>query len=406
MEIYVHIPFCVKKCNYCDFLSAPADEAVRNLYVEALIKEIRQRANLFDAENKVVTSIYFGGGTPSILTARQIEKIIDEIRRGFSVNEDAEITIEVNPKTADEAKLRKLKEMGFNRLSIGMQSSHDSELKMLGRIHSFSDFEKCFHCARDAGFCNINVDIMTALPGQDEKKLAETLEKAVSFNPEHISAYSLIIEPGTVFYEKYGNIEGPVVGTSLERKLYWQSVDTLAKAGYRHYEISNFARSGFEGKHNMGYWLRTPYLGAGLGAASCICADAGRWLRTRNTDDLAEYLENPYGYSEKITLSRDDIIEETFFLGLRMGRGVDLEAFKERFKVSAESIYADVFGKLTEEGLIEIYNPGNDNVSCDFSEQKKDKREAASSSVSSSFVRLTRKGIDYGNYVFAQFLLQ
>lgn len=380
MEIYVHIPFCVKKCDYCDFLSAPADETVRSAYVNAIIREIRRRADLFEV-NERVTSIYFGGGTPSTLNEKQTENILCAIREEFHVDPDAEITIEVNPKTVDRTKLHFLKEFGFNRLSVGMQSSYDDELKMLGRIHTYDDFVEAYINARDAGFTNISVDVMTALPGQDEKKLEMTLKRVIGLNPEHISAYSLIIEPGTPFFEKYGETDGPLVGEELERKLYHLTVSMLKDAGYTHYEISNFAKKGFESRHNTGYWKRAPYLGVGLGASSCLESGSKGYdeERTRNETVLEKYLENPTSYSEYTPLTQEDIIEETFFLGLRMAQGVNLNDFNAKFGLSAREIYGEEIEKLVAGGL--IYDYGDR-------------------------ICLTDKGIDYGNYVFARFLIE
>lgn len=372
MEIYVHVPFCVKKCNYCDFLSAPADDITVSSYVNSLIREIRHKADLFEVKEEI-SSVYFGGGTPSVLNEKQIGAIIEALRDEFPLENCAEITIEVNPKTVDKGKLEFLKKTGFNRLSIGMQSTFDDELKMLGRIHTYDDFIETFTNARDAGFMNINVDVMTALPGQDEKKLNTTLKRVVGFNPEHISAYSLIIEPGTPFYEKYGDIEGPVVGEELERKLYWQTVSYLEQNGYSHYEISNFSKKGFESRHNCGYWTRVPYLGVGLGASSCLANE-----RTRNEKSLSKYLENPFGYCEVNELSQKDIIEEYFYLGLRMTKGVDLKRFSSEFGMDAKGLYKDTIKDLKENGLI--------------SEQ-------------GGCLALTDKGTDYGNYVFSRFLL-
>jgi len=375
MQIYIHIPFCERKCNYCDFLSYPADAGVREMYVNALIKEIRGRAGNIGREEKIMT-IYFGGGTPSVLSAKQLGDIFAAISQEYRVDPGAEITIEVNPKSADRDKLHFLRGNGFNRLSIGMQSIHRSELEMLGRIHSFDDFTECYINARDAGFKNVSVDIMTAIPGQTEQMLEATVSRVIDMNPEHISTYSLTIEPGTPFYEQFGDIEGPVVGQETERKLYWMTVDMLKAKGYRHYEISNFAKPGFESRHNSGYWKRNHYLGMGLGASSCLPSAQGD-ERCRNTTDMETYLANPMTREESGILSRKDMIEETMYLGLRMMEGVDTVAFEKQFGVTVRSIYADVIDDLAAQGL--VYE-------------------------GSSSLSLTDLGIDYGNHVFAQFL--
>ncbi len=374
MEIYVHIPFCEKKCNYCDFLSGPADPMVRQMYVNALCAEIAQRSKDIGKGEKI-TTVYFGGGTPSVLENVQIGVIMAALREHFNISKDAEITIEVNPKSARD-KLQFLNGLGFNRLSIGMQSVHRSELELLGRIHSFEEFDECFIDARDAGFTNISVDVMTAIPGQTEQMLSATLDKVLSYSPEHISAYSLTIERGTPFYEQFGDIEGPVVGEENERKLYWLTVDKLKAKGYKHYEISNFAKPGFESRHNTGYWNRVHYLGLGLGASSCLPAPEGD-ERSRNTTSLEAYLGNPLTKEESNVLTRQEMIEETMYLGLRMMDGVDTDAFERQFGVTVRSLYADVIDDLAAQGL--VYEGG-------------------------SSLSLTDLGIDYGNHVFAQFL--
>ena len=375
MQIYIHIPFCERKCNYCDFLSAPADPHVREMYVNALMREIRGRAGSVGRED-AITTIYIGGGTPSTLSAKQLGDIFATVSQEYRVAPDAEVTVEVNPKSADRDMLHFLRGIGFNRLSIGMQSMHRSELELLGRIHTPEDFEACFDNARRAGFKNISVDVMTAIPGQNEHVLEQTMQKVISLNPEHVSTYSLIIERGTPFFEQFGDVEGPVVGEETERKLYWMTVDMLKSNGYRHYEISNFAKPGYESVHNTGYWKRKYYLGMGLGASSCLPA-AGGDERCSNTKDLEKYLANPLTREESSILSRKDMIEETMYLGLRMMEGVDTDAFEKQFGVTVRSIYGDVIDDLVAQGLV---------------------YEGASS------LTLTDMGIDYGNYVFAKFL--
>ncbi|MBO4903758.1 MAG: radical SAM family heme chaperone HemW [Lachnospiraceae bacterium] len=374
MELYVHIPFCAKKCNYCDFLSGPADERVRQLYVDALIKEIEGHSRKI-GRNQPVSTVYFGGGTPSILDVSQLQEIFGAITANYSVKPDAEITIEVNPQSA-KGKLLEMRKTGFNRLSIGMQSIHKSELEYLGRIHSFDDFLECFIDARAAGFRNINVDIMTAIPGQTDRMLTETVDRVCETGCEHISAYSLMIEKGTPFYEQFGDTEGPVVGEETERRLYWMTVDMLKEHGYKHYEISNFAKPGYESRHNIGYWKRVPYLGVGLGASSCLeTADGDE--RSRNTTSLQTYLSDPFTKEESTVLSRKEMIEETVYLGLRMMDGVDTDDFEKRFGVTLRSLYSDVIDDLVAQGL--VYE-GSGSLS------------------------LSDLGIDYGNHVFAKFL--
>ena len=384
LELYIHIPFCIRKCNYCDFLSFACDDSKKEAYVRALIEQINRESLDVSRDCKVI-SIYFGGGTPSVLKGEWLVDIIQEIKSDFSLSDDCEITIEVNPGTVDMDKLHKLYNAGFNRISIGMQSADDDELRMLGRIHDFAEFESCYANARMAGFSNINVDVILALPGQDEAGLDRTLDKVVALDPEHISAYSLIIEEGTPFYEKYGDIEGPVIGEELERSLYWNCIHKLEKAGYKQYEISNCAKAGYESRHNSGYWTLTAYLGFGLGASSLITNGiflknlyGENEVRICNTPEFDEYLMDPCKKAEVTTLSSDESMEEYMFLGMRMRRGICEEDFERRFGVSVENVYAKIINNLICDGLVA--------------------RDAG-------WIKLTDKGVDYGNYVFSKFLL-
>ena len=374
LELYIHIPFCVRKCNYCDFLSGAYDDATKKNYVDALIKQIEEECRNY--QNRAVSTIYFGGGTPSVLNINDIERIMKLLDDNFIIKEDAEKTIEINPGTVELCKLEHLKQIGFNRASIGMQSANEDELKMLGRIHNLEQFDKCYVNLRSVGFENISVDIMTALPGQDVKKLDYTLDKVISLNPEHISAYSLIIEEGTKFFELYGEIDGPVVGEDMERELYWHCVNRLCKAGYKQYEISNFAKEGLQSRHNCGYWTGREYLGLGLGASSYVGSNGGM-NRIRNTSDMQKYLNDPLTKSEEVEVSVDDAIEEFAFLGLRMREGISKCDFYNRFNRNIDDIYSTVIEDLLGKGLLE---ENGDRI------------------------MLTNKGIDYGNYVFSCFL--
>lgn len=384
-ELYVHIPFCVKKCNYCDFLSFPADENTKQEYVNKLIEQIEHEAS--DIRNKnpkgKVRSIYFGGGTPSVLKVSQLAMIVEALYNAFDVSADSENTIEVNPGTVDYKALQGLRKAGFNRISIGMQSADANELHVLGRIHSYEQFEECYMNARKAGFTNVNVDVMLALPGQDEDALLRNLNALLRLSPrpEHISAYSLIVEEGTPFYEQYGDIEGPVVGQEIERTLYWKCNDVLLEKGYSHYEISNYSIPGFESRHNSGYWKRIMYVGFGLGAASLIrdCSSINnvKEYRIRNTSSLEEYLSDPLLKEEYIELSSDEAMDEYMFLGLRMAEGIDAYSFCKRYGVEPYDIYSKTINKYCKEGLL-IFD---------------DMR-----------VCLSKEGVDYGNYVFAGFL--
>lgn len=367
--IYVHIPFCVRKCNYCDFLSFPATEDVQENYVNSLCKQI-------DAtdEDRSVASVYFGGGTPSVLDPSEIRRILCKLDDRFFLSKDAEITIEVNPGTVTERHLSTYRSVGINRLSIGAQSCHDRELKLLGRIHTAADFFHTFRLARAEGFSNINVDIMTALPAQTEKTLQETLAMIAELDPEHISAYSLILEENTPFHKRFsGEDRFLLPDEKLERALYYMTRDFFVSRGYEHYEISNFAKPGFFSRHNVSYWKRSDYIGLGLGASSLKNGE-----RIKNTPDLNVYLEDPLSVEERTALTPKDCMEEFFFLGLRMMQGVSESDFYACFGVDAMSVYGNVIAKLCYQGLL--------------------RREAGR-------IFLTDNGVDYGNYVFSSFLL-
>ena len=384
--IYIHIPFCIRKCRYCDFLSFPVGISVQSDYVNKLCKQIEatqiRAAQTEEAQTDAshedceVASVYFGGGTPSVLPSDAIAKIMETVRMNFKGREDAEITIEVNPGTTDQEKFASYRRAGINRVSIGLQSADERELKLLGRIHSAHDFHLCFRQARAAGFENISCDIMTVLPEQNATVLAETLSVLLALRPEHISAYSLILEEGTPFYEQFhkeGQEGSSILPEEAERALYNQVRDTLVGAGYRQYEISNFALEGFESRHNSAYWTRQDYYGFGLGASSLV-----RGERRRNVADLNAYLADPCAVCERTVLSKQDAMEEFMFLGLRRLCGISDAEFEDKFRLPIEAVYGSVLDRLGTEGLLE----------------RRCGRTA-----------LSTKGIDYGNYVFASFLL-
>ena len=307
LSLYIHIPFCVRKCHYCDFLSAPCNEEIRREYVETLCTEIAQRAKRF--KDRKVDTIFFGGGTPSLLSAELFGKIMTVLRQEFQIFSEAEISVEVNPGTVDREKLEAYQKLGVNRLSIGLQSADNEELKTLGRIHTWETFEKTWNLVRELGFSNVNIDLMSALPGQTLESYERTLRKVLGLKPEHISAYSLIIEEGTKFYEWFGEEEDVAQVTEevqdsnlvdmvaafkakklpdeiTDRQMYEMTRDILEQYGYHRYEISNYALKGYECKHNVGYWKRKEYLGLGLGAASLVAN-----VRSSNVSELATYLE-------------------------------------------------------------------------------------------------------------------
>lgn len=373
LSVYIHVPFCVRKCYYCDFLSAPANAQTKKNYVDRLLTEIEQEAENY--RDFQVVSVFFGGGTPSILETKDTARIMSTIKACFCVSTDAEITSEINPGTADEEKLKEYKKMGFNRLSIGLQSTEEEELKKLGRIHDYRDFLVVYEAARKAGFENINVDVMAALPGQSVESYKRTLERVLSLSPEHISAYSLIVEEGTPFFEWYGEKGNPglLPEEETEREMYEVTEQILGGKGYHRYEISNYAKEGFECRHNTAYWVRQDYVGFGTGAASLIGRE-----RFQNKRNLSEYLEGDFTKEERQILTKEECMEEFMFLGLRLVRGVSKGEFFANFGVSLEQVYGKVLEKTEQMGL--LVN-GKERVF------------------------LTKKGLDVSNFVMAEFLL-
>ncbi len=398
LEIYIHIPFCCKKCEYCDFLSFSCDEKTQFAYANALIREIEFYGPKM--KDYLVSTIFIGGGTPTWMDENKMIEILDTIYTYFNVSSDAEITMECNPGTVTTSKLEKYKKAGVNRLSIGLQSADDEELQILGRIHTFEKFVKTYEKARNAGFANINVDLMSGIPYQTAEKFLHTLQKVVRLKPNHISAYSLIIEKGTPFYEKYkfdltlqeAGKQTTVLPTEDEvYRITKLTQQYLAKAGYEQYEISNFAQPGFECEHNIGYWTRENYLGLGLGAASLV--DNTRYT---NLTDINEYIEaskqiqivpfeqtsGKIEYGTNLHLAADMVsrkaqMEEFMFLGLRMNKGVTRQQFEDAFGIPIEGIYKDALEHLKAEGMLEM-NAGR--------------------------IALTEKGQDLSNYALAQFL--
>ncbi len=395
LELYIHIPFCVRKCKYCDFLSGPSTLAERQAYVQSLCQKIRAQREL--AKAYCVTSVFIGGGTPSLLEIDLLEEIFAALRETFlfgPVTDEAEtgapnapgsawpvqpeITLEANPGTVTAEKLDVYRRLGINRLSIGAQSADDKELMTLGRIHKYSDFQETYRLAREAGFTNINVDLMSGIPGQTIESWHQTLHAVADLGPEHISAYSLIIEEGTLFYDLYGpdapasRRAGGLTETSTEevpvpqlpdedteRQMYYDTKEILEKYGYHRYEISNYAKPGYECRHNLGYWERAEYLGFGAGAASLL--DNKRWVEGEEPE----------------TLSQQDQMSEFMFLGLRKMQGVSRKAFQQTFGQSMDSVYGAVIADMENKELLEEAD---------------------------GYVRLTDRGIDISNYVMSEFV--
>ena len=416
LGIYIHIPFCVQKCLYCDFISGPSTKAEQKNYVNQLLEEIQTRAEELRSytENKdknesqisqeivnnyIVDTIFIGGGTPSVLEAEEIARILCKLKEAFLMSPDCECTVEVNPGTVDYDKLIKYKEAGVNRLSIGLQSCNDAELKALGRIHDYKTFTETYEQARRAGFDNINVDLMSSIPRQTLESFISSLEKVIELGPEHISVYSLIIEEGTPFY----HMDLTLPSEDEERRIYKETGRILEECGYGQYEISNYAKQGKECEHNIRYWNCREYIGFGVAAASFM--DSVRWKNTvkkdrylnadirevpllprlirnvRGEDEknelLREAVKGADFYDEAEYLSKYDRYAEFMFMGLRMNVGVSAVEFAERFDVGMNDIYGEIIAKHFENGLL-IYD--------------------------GTSVKLTDRGRDVSNYVMSDFL--
>lgn len=370
IELYIHIPFCIKKCDYCDFLSGPCSKAAQEAYVRALLEEIDA---VNEGKGRSVSSIFIGGGTPSVLDEKFIGQILDKIRAKFNIENDAEITIEINPGTANYEKLLAYRNYGINRLSIGLQSPDDRELKILGRIHDYGQFLVTYQNALKAGFDNINIDLMSAIPDQTYEGWVKNLKTVAELGPQHISAYSLIIEEGTAFADRELNLPDE----DTEYRMYEATVQILESYGYKQYEISNYAQKGRECRHNVGYWTRQDYLGFGLGAASLY----GN-LRFSNTADREYYCQNS-AHPERIRekeplLTREDEMAEFMFLGLRLTKGISKQRFLEYFGCPIEDIYGEIVEKYKSMELL----------------VEKDGR-----------IFLSRRGIHVSNSVMSEFLL-
>ena len=414
LSIYIHIPYCVRKCLYCGFLSFPVgsglltdstamtDKGFRldgkdsdgrtagdiESYVNLLKREITLEADSYSSHR--VISVFWGGGTPSLLGAAAVTEVMETLRDRYHMAADAEITIEANPGTVTTDKLREYITAGINRISIGLQSADDRELARIGRIHDYQAFLETYRMAREAGFGNINIDLMAALPGQSVKSYEETLGRVAALWPEHISAYSLILEEGTPLYERQGEYRFPT--EEEDREMYLLTDSCLASCGYHRYEISNYAREGFECRHNKVYWQRGDYVGFGLGAASMV--DNIRWSNPTEPERYVAYVTGLEKESDKTTgqtsagktgsfpvrqiLTGEEQMEEFMFLGLRMMCGVSRQAFQEQFDRQIEEVYGEVLRKMYRQNLLV----------CE-----------------SDHIKLTTLGIDVSNYVMAEFLL-
>lgn len=372
--LYIHIPFCRQKCLYCDFPSWAGKEGQMQAYVDALTKELRNRGNLY--QGKQVVSVFFGGGTPTVLEIPMLKQLMQAVFEHWDVAADAEITAEANPGTLGQEMAEALREMGFNRLSMGVQAWQNRLLKELGRIHTIETFLENYQAVRAAGFANVNTDLMFALPQQTLADWQETVREMVALQPEHISAYSLILEEGTPFFDRYEKGELEPAAEELDREMYHWAVDYLAENGYEQYEISNFAKKGRQSRHNRIYWQAEEYLGMGLGAHSYMEGE-----RFHNPYDLQTYIAADGAVSllkeEAETITEEDALAEFMFLGLRLTEGVTFERFRRRFGREMMDVYGEQVTDLVAKGLLEQDETG---------------------------IRLTKRGIDVSNVVFEQFL--
>lgn len=372
--IYIHIPFCKKKCKYCDFISFSCDENIQEKYFKSLIEEIKNKDIL---ENKEITTIYIGGGTPSLVNSKYISQVLKEISKKFKISENAEITIEINPGTASKEKILEYKKCGINRISIGLQSTNDRILDLIGRIHNYNQFLDTYNIVKEE-FENINVDLMLAIPTQTEKELIDSLYEVINLKPKHISIYSLIVEENTEIKNMLDTGTLKYVDEEIERKMYWKTKRILEKNGFKHYEISNFAKNGFESKHNLDCWNQEEYLGFGLAAHSYM--DNKRFS---NIDNLQEYITNIENneFSKNIIVheeqTRESKAKEFMMIGLRKIEGISISEFERKFRINPLFYFRFEISKLTEEGLIEV---DLDNI------------------------KLTSKGLDLANIVFEEFI--
>ena len=374
LGLYIHVPFCAQKCYYCDFNSYKINSNQKKEYLINIEREMKFYKDEF--KDKCFDTVFFGGGTPSILTVDELQELVNNINENFNIKKDAEITIECNPGTINREKLEAMKKMGINRLSIGLQATQNYHLKSIGRIHTYEEFEKNYYDALDIGFKNINIDLMYALPNQKTQEWKDTLDKIIKLNPSHISAYSLILEEGTKLYDMYQNKEFELLDEDTDINMYNYTIDTLKRHGYNQYEISNYSKENLECKHNIIYWKCDNYLGLGPGASGFI-GDT----RYSNIEDICEYnkciMQNIRPVSEEIELTKKDKIEEFIFMGLRMNEGINIDVFKERFDTDFYDIYQEVMDKLIKRELVRF---DGKNIS------------------------LTQKGREISNSVFIEFL--
>lgn len=374
LGLYIHIPFCIKKCKYCDFNSFKLNVDEKRKYLNSLKREMElYKVNL---EDKSIDSVFVGGGTPSILNEEEIKILFQNIKNNFRIKDSAEITMECNPGTLTLNKLKTMKACGVNRLSIGLQAVQNNHLEYIGRVHTYEEFEKNYYQAKEVGFENINIDLMYALPNQSKEDWMESLEKVVKLNPTHISAYSLILEENTELFNMYQKHEFKLLDEDTDIEMYEYTINYLKSNGYNQYEISNYAQKGFECKHNILYWKCENYVGLGVSASGFL-----NEIRYNNLCELDKYEEiihsgkKPIEWEEKLSIK--DEIEENIFLGLRMNEGIKFKGFYEKYNLDFEEEYKIEIDKLKKMELIETNDEG---------------------------MRLTQKGREISNSVFVEFM--
>ena len=372
--IYIHIPFCMKKCKYCDFISFENCYNYIDEYIDALIKSIK----ISKYTNLEVDTIYFGGGTPSVIPSKYIENILNVIKKKFNVRKDSEITLEVNPGTVDNDKLNYYYKLGINRLSIGLQSTYDELLKNIGRIHTYNQFKECYKLARKIGFKNINIDLMLALPEQSFEQLEHSVKKVIELEPEHISLYSLILEDNTKLKEEVDAGIRVLPSEELERKMYHSTKSILENNGYNHYEISNFAKEGYESKHNLNCWNQEEYIGFGLAAHSYF-----ENKRFSNIDNLEEYIKNinENNIEKNIIINeiqtKEEQMKEYMMLGFRKLKGISISKFEQKFGIHPLFYFRFELSNLEDDLLIEV----------DLDD-----------------IKITKRGLDFANRIFGEFI--
>ena len=373
--LYIHIPFCKQKCYYCDFCSFANKLELQEEYINAAIAEMEyvSRKNQY-----LISTVYVGGGTPSIINPELIEKLLNSVKKLFKVKENAEITIEINPGTANKNKIELYKRCGINRASIGLQSTNNKLLKEIGRIHNFEDFENVYELVKEVGINNINVDLMIGLPNQSLSDVEESVKKVIEKSPQHVSVYSLIVEPETKMEKLIESKELTLPDENVERDMYWLVKKILSENGYNHYEISNFSKKGFESKHKTDCWNQKEYIGIGVSAHSYL-----EDVRFSNIESIEEYIKNIKNndFKENIIIheeqSKESKMREYMIIGLRMLKGIDASVFEEKFNENPFNVFKKEIDELENINLVEV---------------------------TSNNLKLTKKGLDFANIVWEKFV--